>query len=111
MSQLSHLIRQVSLGVAAALCVACSTKPTENGDGNGTSADLSITNVSDSSTVKEASEIEFLVTVTNNGPDEAINVVARDSLDVGLTYVSHAASDGSTFDPATKVWAIIIVEV
>ena len=68
-------------------------------------ADLSIskTTVSGRTIALPGDEIRFQITVTNDGPGIATNVVAQDLLPVGFEYVQHSATSG-TYDPATGIW-------
>lgn len=50
--------------------------------------------------------VVFMVTVKNNGPNQAVNVVILDQLpEDELTYVSNIASQG-TYNPTTGLWSI-----
>jgi large repetitive protein len=48
--------------------------------------------------------ITFLLTLTNNGPDDTTNVTVKDQLGAGFTYFSHTG-DGS-YDPITGIWTL-----
>ena len=50
-------------------------------------------------------EIKYVITVTNNGPDDATSVVVNDKLPDGLIYTDYVADRG-TYDPETGVWTI-----
>ncbi|WP_276954546.1 DUF11 domain-containing protein [Methanobrevibacter woesei] len=50
-------------------------------------------------------EIEYVVTVTNNGPDDATGVVVSDKLPNGLIFTDSVADRGS-YDPNTGIWTI-----
>ncbi|HCT30888.1 MAG TPA: hypothetical protein DIW31_09175, partial [Bacteroidales bacterium] len=65
---------------------------------------LSITKTVDNSTPNVGSTVEFTLTVTNNGPDNATGVTVTDNLPSGYTYVSD---DGlGAYNVGTGVWAI-----
>jgi uncharacterized repeat protein (TIGR01451 family) len=44
--------------------------------------------------------VTFTITIHNNGPDNATNIVVTDVLPLGLDFVS--ASDGGTYNPTTR---------
>ena len=50
-------------------------------------------------------EIEYVITVTNNGPDDATGVVVSDKLPNGLIFTDSVADRGS-YDPETGIWTI-----
>ncbi len=68
-------------------------------------ADLAILKTVSEDTVAEGDEVEYTLTVTNNGPSTAKNVVVNEPLAVGLLYVTDTPSVG-TYDPATGVWSL-----
>ena len=72
---------------------------------NPTAIDLSLTKTVDDSTPDRGAQVTFTITVANDGPDPATNVVVDDLLPAGLTYVSHNAGQG-TYDETTGVWSI-----
>ncbi len=61
---------------------------------NGLQADLSVVVLDTPDPVIAGDAIEYLVTVTNLGPAQAVNVVVTDTLPAGLTFVSIAPSTG-----------------
>ncbi len=61
------------------------------------SADLAITKTVNPNTVIEGQGIVYSITVTNNGPSQALNVVAEDVLPTGLTFVSATAPAGTSW--------------
>jgi uncharacterized repeat protein (TIGR01451 family) len=68
-------------------------------------ADLSLSkNASDTAPLVEDT-ITFTVTLTNEGPDTATNVLVQDVLPVGLSFSSATASQGS-YDPGSGVWSV-----
>jgi LPXTG-site transpeptidase (sortase) family protein len=71
----------------------------------GQAADLSLRKVSSTSTAAVNSTINFTLTVTNSGPDDASGVEVTDQLPGGFTYVSSSPSRG-TYNSATGVWTI-----
>ena len=68
-------------------------------------ADLYATKTASNLTPNELDPIVYSVTITNNGPSDASNVVVRDLLASGLTYSSHVVSQG-TYSAATGVWNV-----
>ena len=50
-------------------------------------------------------EIVWTITVTNHGPDDAINTILKDVLPDGVVYVSHDNANG-TYDNESAVWTI-----
>ncbi len=69
-------------------------------------ADLSLTKVVDNNTPIVGGSITYTVTLTNDGPDDADNVVVHDLISgVVLTYQSHVASQG-TYSDATGDWSV-----
>ncbi|NLA23737.1 MAG: DUF11 domain-containing protein, partial [Bacteroidales bacterium] len=68
-------------------------------------ADLSITKTVDNSTPYVGDNITFTVTITNEGPSDALNIFAEDLLPSGYTYISHTVDNG-TYNNTTGVWTI-----
>jgi uncharacterized repeat protein (TIGR01451 family) len=78
-----------------------------NSDSNGTNstgttpgiivgeADLSITKTTNVTQTQTGSTINYTITVTNNGPDPALNVIVNDNLPTGLQFVSATPSQGT----------------
>lgn len=62
---------------------------------NSVDADLQISKSADSASVNVGDEVTFTVTVTNNGPSDASEVVVTDNLPASATLVSATASQGS----------------
>ena len=60
----------------------------------GSSADLVVTNSGPNSAI-EGNNLTFSMTVTNNGPTNASNVVLTDTLDPNLQFVSKTKSQGT----------------
>ena len=69
------------------------------------SADLSLTKVTNNSGSGVGTNATFTVTLTNSGPSDATNVAVRDQLPSGLTYVSSTPSTG-TYNSGTGVWSV-----
>ena len=63
------------------------------------SADLTISNTAPR-VVLAGSAISYAITVTNNGPDTALNTVITDELPTGATFNSVAISSGTCTAPA-----------
>ena len=68
-------------------------------------ADLVTTKGVDDGTPDEGQSVVYLLSVTNNGPDSATNVVVTDVLPSGVSYVSEVASQGS-YVSGTGVWTV-----
>ncbi|MDO5860983.1 MAG: DUF11 domain-containing protein, partial [Methanobrevibacter sp.] len=68
-------------------------------------ADLEITKLVSNKTPKYGDLINWTITVTNNGPNNARHVVVNDKLPSGLIYVTHNATTG-LYDPSQGIWQI-----
>lgn len=68
-------------------------------------ADLSLTKTVDDATPDQNQNIVYTITIENDGPTDATNVLVTDVLPAGLTFVSSAPSVG-TYNQATGVWTI-----
>ncbi len=66
------------------------------------SADLTIDNIDSKDPVKPGTKMVYTLTVSNQGPNSAENVIVTDKLDVNTTYVSVAAPKGWTCSFATN---------
>ena len=69
------------------------------------SSDLELTKSIDDDRPGVGSDVTFTLQVTNTGPDDASDIVVRDHLPFGMTFLSSDASAGQ-FDPATGRWTI-----
>ncbi len=69
------------------------------------SSDLELRKVIDDARPGVGSNVQFTLEVTNNGPDAASEIVVRDQLPAGMTFISSQASVGE-FDSATSLWTI-----
>jgi uncharacterized repeat protein (TIGR01451 family) len=67
-------------------------------------ADLQMVKMVDNPAPLVGQNIVFTVTVINNGPNSAVNVVVNDVLPAGLLYVSD--DGGGAYNPGTGVWTI-----
>ena len=67
--------------------------------------DLSLTQSVDTATPNVGGTVQFLLTVTNAGPDDASDVSVRDRLPSGLDFVSATPSLG-TYEAASGVWVV-----
>jgi len=68
-------------------------------------ADISVEKTVDESNPFIDTNVQFNITVTNYGPDDATNVKVEEILPESLTYVSHMASHG-TYDKDSGIWDI-----
>jgi uncharacterized repeat protein (TIGR01451 family) len=62
-------------------------------------ADLAVSKGASPSPAVVGSDLTYTLTVTNNGPLDATNVVLTDTLPGGVTFVSHTPSQGSCSGP------------
>ena len=78
------------------------------GGGGGSIAfsELAVTKTANVSSVNAGSIFTYNVTVTNNGDSSATNVSLDDILPAEVTYVSHVAPSGTTYDNTTGLWTI-----
>src|SRR6202011_2232866 len=68
-------------------------------------ADIAVAKIASSGTVTVGSNVDFTVTVTNNGPSDATGVQITDQLPAGLTFAGATPSQG-TYTSGTGVWNI-----
>ena len=68
-------------------------------------ANLTVSKTVDTTVPTVGQQVEFTVTVTNNGPNDATGVNVTDQLPTGFTYVSHNVSTGA-YNTATGIWNI-----
>ncbi|MFU8888125.1 MAG: hypothetical protein ACNA8N_05955 [Trueperaceae bacterium] len=50
--------------------------------------------------------VTYLVTIHNAGRSDATNVTVTDPVPAGVTYLSHVAPGGTTYDPTSGTWTI-----
>ncbi len=86
------------------------TNPYDNNDNDwihatGPISDLKITKTVSNDQPALGEEVSWEVTVTNEGPDTATNVVVRDNLPSGVTHVSDAAANGE-YDESAGTWRL-----
>ena len=80
---------------------ASNNEAVETTDING--ADLSITKADSADPVNPGDDFTYTITVTNQGPLDATNVVVTDVLPAGVTFVS---ADSVDYDEATGAWTV-----
>ncbi|RKY75276.1 hypothetical protein DRQ07_12130, partial [candidate division KSB1 bacterium] len=68
------------------------------------SSDLSLSKTVSNSTPDAGDDITFTITLTNNGPDDAVGVAVEDILPSGLTYKSD--NSGGAYNSSTGIWAV-----
>ncbi len=83
----------------------CTVTNTFTGIAAPDSIDLVVDKSVDVSNPLEGDTVVYTITVTNNGPDAATNVVLDDNLPSGVTYVSDSTATGS-YDKASGDWTI-----
>ncbi len=67
----------------------------------GPQADLALTKTDSPDPVTAGNNVTYTVTVVNNGPDTATNVLVTDNLPGGVSFVSSSASQGSCSGTST----------
>ncbi|MFO0868385.1 MAG: DUF11 domain-containing protein [Pirellulales bacterium] len=77
---------------------------------NYTPADLAVTKQVNNPTPNVGQQIQYTVTLTNNGPSQATNVVVTDNLPAGVSFVSATPSQG-TYNSQTGLWSVGTVNV
>ena len=73
-------------------------------------ADLSLSKTVDNATPGRDDNVTFTVTLTNDGPNTATDVVVSDLLPSGLRFISSSPSVG-TYDIANGLWSVPSVPV
>lgn len=68
-----------------------------------TSADVSVVKTSDKPTYKPSTQIKYQVTVTNNGPSKALNVVVTDNLPDLKQAIYQSDTAGCVLSTATTL--------
>ena len=69
-------------------------------------ADLAITKDNTPSTAQPGDRVDYAITVTNNGPNDATDITAFDPQITDALIVDFTVPPGTTFDPVTRVWSI-----
>src|SRR5436309_1119223 len=94
----------VNVGQAAAASLTNTASVSGGGEGNTANdsasdvtnvvsrADIAVAKIASSGTITVGSNVDFTITVTNNGPSDATGVQITDQLPAGLTFVSATAS-------------------
>lgn len=78
---------------------------TVSADCPGSTTDVGVTKTASPSLITLGQTTTFTIKVTNNGPLAATNVVLKDALPAGLSFVSFTVSKG-TFTTQTNTWDI-----
>ncbi|MDQ7814672.1 MAG: hypothetical protein RDU25_02640 [Patescibacteria group bacterium] len=68
-------------------------------------ADLSVTKSASASSIQTGTTLDYLVGLTNIGPDPATNAQVSDVLPAGFIYQSSVASQGS-YDSSSGIWTV-----
>ena len=68
--------------------------------------ELTKTIVNQANSYKVGDTVEYLITLTNKGPDTAKNLVIKENMPAVLEYLYHEAPVISTYDPATHEWIV-----
>ena len=106
----SHVVTQTDLGNKSYVNTATAdSNETPPGDSTVTvnfgDADLSLVKTVSNTTPIYGRNINFVLTVTNDGPEAATGVEVTDNLPGGFTFISASASKG-TYSNATGLWQI-----
>lgn len=67
--------------------------------------DISVTKIADTMTPNIGGQIEFTVSVHNDGPSDATNIVITDLLESGYEFVSAVPTTG-TYEPLNGSWTV-----
>jgi uncharacterized repeat protein (TIGR01451 family) len=70
-----------------------------------TSADLVIAKADSPDPVIAGTDLSYTITVTNNGPSDAVAVVVTDTLPAGVTYKSDNTHGKGTYNSVTNIWS------
>ncbi len=63
-----------------------------------------------SATVNQNEEVTFQITMTNQGPDDANNVIVKELLPAGIKYTNGSATaSAGTYDEAAREWSVNIL--
>ncbi len=100
----------------AVITLAPASEPVDDGDGDNMTnltldlgftpkVDRQVIKIVDNPVPEEGATIVYTITARNNGPADTTEVVVSDILPLGVTYVSHAATQG-TYDPLTGQWLV-----
>jgi uncharacterized repeat protein (TIGR01451 family) len=73
---------------------------------NYTPTDLAVTKTVNNATPLVGSQIQYTITLVNNGPNPATNVAVTDQLPTGVTFVSANAPAGTTYNSTTGIWTV-----
>ena len=68
-------------------------------------ADLFVNKTADNSSVTVGDQVNFRIIVGNKGPGQATQIVVRETLPGGFTFINAVASAGN-FDPINSTWTI-----
>lgn len=68
-------------------------------------ADIAVNKTTDNANPLAGETVNFTVTVTNNGPENATELDVNETLPAGLSLVSANPSQG-TYNQLTKIWAV-----
>ena len=69
------------------------------------SADLQVIKTVDNPTPNYGDPVTFRITITNLGPDNATNIILKDTLPAGLIYQTHEVSQG-IYNPLLGIWLV-----
>ncbi|MDZ7764618.1 MAG: SdrD B-like domain-containing protein [Melioribacteraceae bacterium] len=67
--------------------------------------DIEVIKTSSVNNAEDGDQFNYIITVTNNGPDDAHGVKVTDMIPDGVVYIAHTASEG-TFDQNTGLWNV-----
>jgi uncharacterized repeat protein (TIGR01451 family) len=69
-------------------------------------ADLGVTKTVNKSTPNVQEVVTYTVQVRNTGPSQAYTVVVTDQVPLGMSYVSHTAPAGTSYNSVTGIWTV-----
>lgn len=100
-SDFTTVLTGSSIGLGASSWV---TSPGFTANTTGKTADISVHKTVDKPKPNVGDNVIFTITVTNNGPNDAMGVQVTDQLPAGLAYV--ADDSGGAYAPGTGIWDV-----
>ncbi len=104
-STLGSIVYVVNPANGAILSSINTTAVSNDFGGPASYSDLSLSMTVEPESPVQGGSAKFFITLTNDGPDTAENIIVKDLLPAGLQYESDDADLGA-YDPITGLWSI-----